>query len=79
MELYPIFTDESGKTRFNMVPAFALIAFFTLPFKDVYRIGVGLELGCDPDDPGEQVLQMVDVRYSETRSLYELAVFEFLH
>jgi hypothetical protein len=30
MELLMIGTDESGKTRFNRVPAFALVASFTL-------------------------------------------------
>lgn len=61
-----------------MVPAFTLVASLTLTVKDVHRFSVGLELGCDLDDPGEQKLQMSDFRYSDTRSLCKMAVIEFL-
>ena len=40
-----------------------LRCFLTFTIKDVYRFGVGLELGCDSDDPSEKVLQIIDFRY----------------
>ena len=74
-----IITDEFGKTRFNMVPAFALVASLTLTLKDVYRFAVDFEVTCDSANPGEQVLQMSDHRFADMRALYNVAVvLEFL-
>jgi hypothetical protein len=73
-----ITTDESGKTCFNMVPAFALVASLTLTLKDVYRFAVDFEVTCDSANPGEQVLQMSDHRFADMRALYRVAVLEFL-
>jgi hypothetical protein len=65
-----ITTDESGKTRFNMVPAFALGASLTLTLTDVYRFAADLEVTNDSENPGEQVLQMSDLRFTDMRTLY---------
>jgi hypothetical protein len=75
--------NTSGKKRFNMTAAIALVASLTLIMKDVFRFSVDLNPSCDDDEvdddvPHEQVLQMVDCRSSDTRALYRRAVLEFL-
>jgi hypothetical protein len=72
-------TDPSAwKTRFNIVPAFALVAALTLTLKDVYRFAADLEVSCDSENPGEQVLQMSDLRFADMRALYKEAVLQLL-
>ena len=78
MDMPLITTDDSGITRINVKPAFALIASLTLTIKDVYRFSSELVLGVDSDDPGEQELQMVDCRTADTRSVYKMAILEFI-
>ena len=73
-----IVTDASGTTRINLPAAFGLVASLTLTVRDVFRFAEQLDLGADSDEPGEQALQMVDSRFSETRALYKKAIEQFL-
>ncbi len=59
--------NETGKTVLNRDVAFDLVASLTLTLRDVYRFSSGLDLAVVSDSPGEQLLQMVDCRFSETR------------
>jgi hypothetical protein len=71
----PVFKDKplivtdnvTGKTILNRDVAFDLVASLTLTMRDVYRFSSSLDLGHDSDNAGEQLLQMVDCRFSETR------------
>jgi hypothetical protein len=74
-----IIEDATGKTILNPIPAFALIASLTLTVKDVYKFAEQLDLGAGFDVPGEQMLQMVDSRFSDTRAIYKLAILTFIH
>jgi hypothetical protein len=71
-------TDATGTTLINLPAAFALVAALTLTARDVFRFAEQLDLGADSDVPGEQSLQMVDSRFSDTRALYKLAILKFL-
>jgi hypothetical protein len=54
------------------------VAALTLTLKDVYRFAADLEVICDSENLGEQVLQMSDMRFSDMRALYKDAVLELL-
>ena len=63
----PLIYEEKGKTHLNREVAFALIGCLTLTIKDVFRFSSSLDLAVDSDYAGEQLLQMVDSRFSDTR------------
>ena len=63
----PLIIEEKGKTHLNREVAFALVASLTLTIKDVFRFSSSLDLAVDTESPGEQLLQMVDCRFSDIR------------
>ena len=70
--------DINGCPRWNLKAVIALIASRTFTVKDVYRYSHKLETACADPDINHQALMMVDNRTSEIRSLYKVAIYEFL-
>ena len=69
---------NTGRPRWNLTAVIALIASRTFTVKDVYRYSHKLETACADPDINHQALMMVDNRTSEIRSLYKVAIYEFL-
>jgi len=62
-----IIKDDKGMTKFKADATAALIASVTITIKDVFRFASSLEL-CDANATvGEQMLRMVDNRFSVAR------------
>ena len=68
----------TGRPRWNLKAAIALIGSRTFTVKDVFRFSHKLETASDDPDINHQALSMTDNRTSETRSIYKLAIFNFI-
>ena len=69
--------DDNGITTFNKDVASALISSVTITISDVLTFSSSISPKVDSTILGEQVLEMVDSCFAETRKIYADAVHRF--